>query len=104
ELQLLMEAARVAAKTLTYIGLFREAEARIEIAKELEVAKAVQHARTPGRDGRSYGICDVLAHYIPAAQFGGDWWLTHELPDGRVFVVIGDVTGRGVPAALVSST
>lgn len=104
ELQLVQEAGRTAAKTLTYIGLFREAENRIGLAKELEVAAAVQHARTPGEERRRYGICEVIAHYYPAARFGGDWWMSHELPDGRVAVVIGDVTGRGVPAALVSSS
>ncbi len=104
EVLLLQEAARVTAKALTFISLFLEAEARVEIARELEVAAAVQHARTPGELRHAYSRCDVIGHYHPAAQFGGDWWTSHELPDQRVLIVLGDVTGHGVPAALVSST
>lgn len=104
EFEVLSEVGRSTARALTYIGLIREAQARVEIAKELEVAAAIQHARRPGEVRRRYDTCQVIAHYRPAAQFGGDWWMTHELPDGRVLVVIGDVAGRGMPAALVSST
>ena len=104
ELQLLREAVRVTARALTYIGLFREAKERIEIAKELEVATAARHARSPGEERHIYGTCEVIGHYQPAAQYGGDWWVSYQLSDGRVLVVVGDVTGHGVPAALVSST
>jgi serine phosphatase RsbU (regulator of sigma subunit) len=104
ELQLLQEGGRSAARALTFISLFREAQARIELAKELEVAAAVQHARTPGEIRKAYDTCVVVGQYHPAARFGGDWWTSHQLPDNRVLVVIGDVSGRGVPAALVSST
>lgn len=104
ELQLLREVGRSAAKSLTFINLFVEAEERIEVAKELEVAAAVQRGRTLDEVRHDFATCQVIGHYTPAAQFGGDWWSAHELPDERVLVVIGDVTGRGVPAALVSST
>jgi phosphoserine phosphatase RsbU/P len=104
ELQLLQEGGRSAARALTFISLFREAEARIEVAKEIEVAAAVQDARTPGEIRNAYDTCVVIGHCQPAARFGGDWWTSHQLPDDRVLVVIGDVSGRGVPAALVSST
>jgi serine phosphatase RsbU (regulator of sigma subunit) len=100
ELQLLQEGGRAAARALTFISLFREAEARIELAKELAIADA----RTPGEIRKVYDTCVVVGQYHPAARFGGDWWTSHQLPDGRVLVVIGDVSGRGVPAALVSST
>lgn len=104
ELQLLREVGRSASKSLTFINLFVEAEERIEVAKELEVAAAVQRGRTLDEVRHEFETCQVIGHYTPAAQFGGDWWSAYELPDERVLVVIGDVTGRGVPAALVSST
>lgn len=104
ELQLLREVGRSASKSLTFINLFVEAEERIEVAKELEVAAAVQRGRTLDEVRHEFVTCQVIGHYTPAAQFGGDWWSAYELPDERVLVVIGDVTGRGVPAALVSST
>lgn len=104
ELQLLREVGRSASKSLTFINLFVEAEERIEVAKELEVAAAVQRGRTLDEVRHDFTTCQVIGHYTPAAQFGGDWWSAYELSDERVLVVIGDVTGRGVPAALVSST
>ncbi len=40
---------------------------------------------------------------MPASQCGGDWWTVHDMPDGRVLVVIGDVTGHGVPSAMITA-
>lgn len=104
EIELLTDTSDASAKALTYVHLFREAEARVEIAREVEVARAVQDARQPGESREQYERCEVVAHYEPSAKFGGDWWTSAELTDGRVMVVIGDVTGHGIPAALVSST
>lgn len=101
---LVQSAAAATANALTYLRLVREAEARVEVAKEVEVAAAAQNARSPGETRVRYSRCEVITHYEPAAQFGGDWWASAELPDGRVLVAIGDVTGHGVPAALISST
>ncbi|MEM9491704.1 MAG: PP2C family protein-serine/threonine phosphatase, partial [Myxococcota bacterium] len=104
ELEVLREVSRSTTRALNYIGLFKEAEERMEVAKELEVAAAVQRARSPGEVRQTHEIGNLIAHYMPAAQFGGDWWMAHELPDGRLLIIIGDVAGRGMPAALVSSS
>ncbi len=39
---------------------------------------------------------------IQANQFGGDWWAVHDLNRDRVLVLIGDVTGHGIDAALMT--
>ena len=44
---------------------------------------------------------EVAAFYQPARKVGGDFYDFFELPDGQVGVVIGDVTDKGVPAAMV---
>jgi anti-sigma regulatory factor (Ser/Thr protein kinase) len=44
---------------------------------------------------------DVAAYYQPAREVGGDFYDFFQLEDGRVAVVIGDVTDKGVPAAMV---
>ncbi len=41
------------------------------------------------------------AYYKPAREVGGDFYDFFELPDGQVGVVVGDVTDKGVPAAMV---
>lgn len=104
EIQMLRDIGKTAAKSLTFINLFVEAEERIEIANELKLAADIRGGRSVGEVVHAFEYARVMGQYIPAAQFGGDWWSTYELPDKRVLIVIGDVAGRGVPAALVSST
>ncbi len=104
ELRVLAQAARATAKAITYVSLFREAAARVEVAKEVEVAAAVQQARSAGEQGYRFGDCEVVGYYQPATQFGGHWWTASEVEDGRFVVVLGDVAGSGVSAALVSFT
>lgn len=102
ERELLDEAARVAARALTVLGLRRSIEARTELTRELELAEAVRQARSAS-DRRDVGGVQVAVSYQQAARVAGDLWYTAALPDGRLFVLIGDVAGRGTPAALVSA-
>lgn len=75
---------------------------RVQMEKDLETARAVQATLLPARD--RFGGFQVAAHYRPAEKAGGDWYFLHEDPiHHRVFVVIGDATGHGVPAALVTA-
>lgn len=104
ESQLVRDAARLAARALVYITLFRDAMERIELAKELETAMAAPVAREPGEQRYSYDVCEIIGCHQVARQVGGGWWTSDELEDGRVLVVTADVTGHGVPAALVSAT
>jgi serine phosphatase RsbU (regulator of sigma subunit) len=46
----------------------------------------------------------ISPYYRPAREVGGDFYDFHPLPEGRLGVVVGDATGKGVPAALVMST
>jgi serine phosphatase RsbU (regulator of sigma subunit) len=101
---LVTQAGRAAGIGFAYLHLFREAEARQAVARELEVASAVQQSRVSGEVHQHFARCEVTACYRLSVTFGGGWSATHELPDGRVLVAIGDVSGRGVPVALISST
>ena len=46
----------------------------------------------------------IIPFYRPAREVGGDFYDFHLLPDGKLGLVVGDATGKGVPAALVMST
>jgi serine phosphatase RsbU (regulator of sigma subunit) len=46
---------------------------------------------------------EIAPYYRPTREVGGDFYDFFELEDGRVGVVVGDATGKGVPAALVES-
>ena len=79
-----------------------EAVTRQRFESELEVARLVQQNFLP----RKLPVLEgwrITAHYQPAREVGGDFYDVIELPDGRVAFVIGDVTDKGVPAALVMS-
>jgi sigma-B regulation protein RsbU (phosphoserine phosphatase) len=104
DLALLRRATRAAARALIYLSLFREAMKRIEMAREVEVAATSSVTREPGEQRRLYDLCEIIVYHHAVRQVGGDWWSSHELEDGRVLVVMGEVSGHGVPTALVSAT
>ena len=68
--------------------------------QELEVARLIQQNFLPKQLPELPGW-QVAAYYQPAREVGGDFYDVIPLPDGRVGFVIGDVTDKGVPAALV---
>jgi serine phosphatase RsbU (regulator of sigma subunit) len=92
-----------ASSALVYARMHREATHRVEVDKEVELAAAVQSAFVPKGDVVKLGRVTLSGAYSPATQCGGDWWSVHDLPDGRVLVLIGDVTGHGVAAAMVTA-
>jgi len=103
ERDLIGEAAAIAAQALTFTGLRREAEARAETAREVEVAEAIHQARAEGDVRTDVGRWRVMACYRPGDRVAADVWTWAELPDGDLLLVIGDVIGRGVSAALISA-
>lgn len=79
----------------------REERARIE--QEMSSAHYIQKALLP-RDAPSIQGWQIETYYRPAREVGGDLYDFLTLPDGRLGIVIGDVTGKGMPAALIMAT
>ena len=102
--KLLVSLAAQAAPALQVAQLVRRQEAearnRERIEQELRVATLIQQNFLPKRLPDLPGW-QVSAYYRPAREVGGDFYDFIELPGGRVGVVIGDVTDKGVPAAMV---
>ena len=80
-----------------------EAEERERIQQELQVAALIQQTLLP-KELPAIPGWHVDAFYRPARAVGGDFYDFVPLADGRLGVVIGDVTDKGVPAALVMAT
>ncbi len=80
-----------------------EALERQRIEQELRVARLIQQTLLP-KDVPHIDGWEVDAYYQPARAVGGDFYDFIPYPDGRVGFVIGDVTDKGVPAALVMAT
>ena len=80
-----------------------EARQRERIEQELKVAQLIQQQFLP-KTLPDLPTWNLAAFYRPARTVGGDFYDFLELPDGRVLVVVGDVTDKGVPAALVMAS
>ncbi len=81
----------------------KKAAEKASMEKELEVASAVQSTLVPDSNlARLTGI-ELAGFFKPAAFCGGDWWNFYPMKDGRVLIVIGDVTGHGVASAMISA-
>ena len=81
----------------------QEAQERERIEQELRVARLIQQTLLPKALPELPGY-DVAAYYQPAREVGGDFYDFLELEDGRLGLVVGDVTDKGVPAAIVMAT
>ncbi len=80
-----------------------EAQARERIEQELRVARLIQQTLLPKAVPDLPGW-RLATDYRPARAVGGDFYDFLDLADGRLGLVIGDVTSKGVPAALVMAT
>jgi anti-sigma regulatory factor (Ser/Thr protein kinase) len=80
-----------------------EAVERAQIEQQLRVARLVQQTQLPEQAPELDGW-QLRDHYQPAQAVGGDFYDFFPLADGRLGLVIGDVTDKGVPAALVMAT
>ena len=76
---------------------------RERIDQELQVARSIQHASLPKEVPTLEGW-QISPFYRPAREVGGDFYDFHLLSEERLGVVVGDATGKGMPAALVMST
>ena len=73
-----------------------------QMKSELEAARVVQQVLVPAENPAIPGF-EIDAVYKPAGQVGGDFYQIVPTPQGGVLIVIGDVSGKGMPAAMTVS-
>jgi serine phosphatase RsbU (regulator of sigma subunit)/anti-sigma regulatory factor (Ser/Thr protein kinase) len=102
--RLLTTLAAQAAPAIRVAQLVREQaveiQARERLEQEMRVATLIQQQFLP-RELPHLPDWQVAAYYGPARAVGGDFYDFIALPDGRIGIVTGDVTDKGVPAALI---
>lgn len=81
----------------------REAQAHERLEQELRIARLIQQTLLPKEIPHLPGW-EVASFYQPARAVGGDFYDFLLFPDGLVGFIVGDVTDKGVPAALVMAT
>src|SRR5688500_17780429 len=101
--KLLDDLAGYAAPAVRVAQLVRQQKAEVQersrLEQELKVATLIQQQFLPKELPHLPGW-NVAAYYQPAREVGGDFYDFIDLPDGQVGIVCGDVTDKGVPAAL----
>ena len=105
--KLLDNLAAQAAPAVRVGQLVQEQQAQVRtrerLEQEMRVAQLIQQQFLPKELPELSGW-QVSAFYRPARAVGGDFYDFIELPDGKVGIVAGDVTDKGVPAALVMAS
>ena len=81
----------------------RQAQERERIEQELRVARLIQQTLLPKEVPDLEGY-KLAAYYQPAREVGGDFYDFLKLDDEHLGLVVGDVTDKGVPAAIVMAT
>jgi sigma-B regulation protein RsbU (phosphoserine phosphatase) len=80
--------------------LFKQQLRQEVLNREVEVAAEIQRTLVPSRlpSGKNYQLSSI---YKPHFAVGGDYYDVVEFPDGQIVFCIADITGKGVPAALL---
>jgi phosphoserine phosphatase RsbU/P len=103
DLNVLTVMANIAAIRIEHARLNEIEEAERALAKEMQQAAQIQAGLFPASAPKIEGL-DVAAKAVPARQAGGDYFDFLRFPDGKLGLMVGDVAGKGMPAALLMSS
>lgn len=84
--------------------LLAETASKASLEKELSLARGVQEAMLPTRHMQEVGPFRIVGTCEPATTCGGDWWTLRRLSGDRLLIVVGDVTGHGMPSAMIAAS
>jgi serine phosphatase RsbU (regulator of sigma subunit) len=100
DMQVLAALASQASVAVEYAQLHKEVVKQARLQKEIDIARDVQRNFLPKStpDVEGYGF---WAYYLAAGKVGGDFYDFLRLPNGKQAVLLGDVSGKGIPAALM---
>ena len=91
--------------SLGYVSAYRtyaNEERLLAINKELEIARRIQSSTLPQSVPTLTGL-EIAARYVPMSAVAGDFYDFLSVDERRVGILVADVTGHGVPAALIAS-
>ncbi len=100
DLRLLIAVAAQAGAALENARMHESLIARAGLERDLELAQRVQKSFLPKKLPQAAGY-EFFAHYESAQEVGGDYYDFIPMPNNCLGIMIGDVAGKGVPAALL---
>jgi serine phosphatase RsbU (regulator of sigma subunit) len=99
DLELLNAAAGQSAISVENARLYKSESEKMKIERDLDLARKIQEGLLP-RCIPSLNGLDICGQMIPAMQVGGDYFDLIPVSDSRIFIVVGDVSGKGLSASL----
>jgi len=99
DLDLLTAAANQAAISIENARLYETEAEKIKMEQDLSLARKIQQGLLPKCMPNLNGL-DICGEMIPAMQVGGDYYDLIQVTDTKLFVVVGDVSGKGLAASL----
>ncbi len=102
QLEALETLAKETASAIYNARLHKEYQEKQQLEQELAFAQAIQRALLPPPN-KSLPFVDACSLSLPCRHIGGDYFDYFHLQDGRLGFALGDVSGKGVPAALMAA-
>jgi sigma-B regulation protein RsbU (phosphoserine phosphatase) len=99
DLELLWAAANQAAVSIENSRLYKSEVEKQKIERDLDLARKIQQGLLPACIPDTRGL-DICGEMIPAMQVGGDYYDLISISDSKLFVVVGDVSGKGLSSSL----
>lgn len=99
DLELLNAAANQIAVSLENARLYQSESEKIKIERDLDLARKIQQGLLPKCIPNLNGL-DICGEMIPAMQVGGDYFDLIPISGTKLFVAVGDVSGKGLSASL----
>jgi len=99
DLELLWAAANQAAISIENARLYKSEVEKQKIERDLDLARKIQQGLLPQCLPNMNGL-DICGEMIPAMQVGGDYYDLIQISESKLFVVVGDVSGKGLSASL----
>jgi serine phosphatase RsbU (regulator of sigma subunit) len=99
DLELLTAAANQIAISLENARLYKSESEKIKIERDLDLARKIQESLLPSCIPEVNGL-NICGEMISAMQVGGDYYDLIQISDTKLFVTVGDVSGKGLSASL----
>ncbi|BDU50161.1 PP2C family protein-serine/threonine phosphatase [Haliovirga abyssi] len=100
EKDIILALSMYAAISLNTLGMYKEISEKKQMQKEISIAADIQRNLLPSNIKNVFGL-EISNYFKPAKEVGGDYYDYFLSAEGKFGITIGDVSGKGIPAALL---
>lgn len=103
DIKFLKSLGSLAVMSIQNVDLIKERIEKERLQEELRMARSIQQRLLPGSIPQTSRL-EIASIAFPSREVGGDYFDVLQLTDNRLLIMVADVTGKGMPAALLMST